>query len=83
MDGNNLILVSVDDHVVEPPGMFEHHRIFSFDPFTEISEDQATAGALHALATDVDLGYRSSDRLRKEGDEIVSVLSLASALPAS
>ena len=25
MDADDLILVSVDDHVVEPPGMFEAH----------------------------------------------------------
>jgi predicted TIM-barrel fold metal-dependent hydrolase len=25
VDPNDLILVSVDDHVVEPPGMFDHH----------------------------------------------------------
>ena len=25
MDINDLILVSVDDHVVEPPDMFERH----------------------------------------------------------
>ena len=55
-------------------------RIFSFDPFVHIAKDQATAGALRAQATDVDLGYRSSERLRKGGSEIVSVLSLASAL---
>jgi predicted TIM-barrel fold metal-dependent hydrolase len=56
-------------------------RIFSFDPFTHVPRDRATVGALRAQATDVDLGHRSSERLRKEGSEIVSVLSLASALP--
>ena len=58
-------------------------RIFFFDPFAHIDKDRATTAALRALATDVDLGYRSSDRLKKGGDEIVSVLRLASALPAT
>jgi predicted TIM-barrel fold metal-dependent hydrolase len=59
------------------------NRIFSFDPFTHFAREQATVGALRAQASDVDLGYRSSERLKKGGTEIVSVLSLASALPAT
>jgi predicted TIM-barrel fold metal-dependent hydrolase len=58
-------------------------RIFSFDPFAHISKDQATVGALRAQATDVDLGYRSSSRLKKEGTETVTVLTLASRLPST
>jgi hypothetical protein len=56
-------------------------RIFSFDPFAHVPREQATVAALRAQATDVDLGYRSSARLKKEGSDIVSVLDLASALP--
>jgi hypothetical protein len=56
-------------------------RIFSFDPFRHVPREQATVAALRAQATDVDLGYRSSARLKKEGSDIVSVLDLASALP--
>ena len=37
-------------------------------------------GALRAQATDVDLGFRSSDRLKKTGSDTVSVLDLASKL---
>jgi predicted TIM-barrel fold metal-dependent hydrolase len=55
-------------------------RIFSFDAFRHVPEQDATVAALRAQATDVDLGYRSSARLRKEGSETVSVLSLASQL---
>jgi hypothetical protein len=55
-------------------------RIFSFDAFTHVPREQATVGALRAQAADVDLGYRSSARLKKEGTETVSVLSLASQL---
>ena len=58
-------------------------RLFSFDAFAHVAKDEATVGALRARAADVDLGYRSSERLKKDGDEIVSVLSLASALPSS
>ena len=58
-------------------------RIFSFDPFAHITKEQATVGALRAQATDVDLRYRSSARLKKEGTETVSVLTLASRLPST
>jgi predicted TIM-barrel fold metal-dependent hydrolase len=56
-------------------------RIFSFDPFGHIPKAQATVGALRAQAADVDLGYRSSARLKKEGTDPVSVLTLTQALP--
>jgi predicted TIM-barrel fold metal-dependent hydrolase len=56
-------------------------RVFAFDPFAHVPRDQATVGALRVRATDVDLGYRSSERLRKTGTGPVSVLDLASALP--
>jgi predicted TIM-barrel fold metal-dependent hydrolase len=55
-------------------------RVFSFDPFAHVPREQATVGALRAQATDVDLGYRSSARLKKEGTETVSVMSIASQL---
>jgi predicted TIM-barrel fold metal-dependent hydrolase len=55
-------------------------RIFQYDPFRHIPEDQCTVGALRSQAGDVDLGYLSSERLKKEGDATVSVLSLASLL---
>jgi predicted TIM-barrel fold metal-dependent hydrolase len=58
-------------------------RIFSFDPFRHIPKERATVGALRVQAGDVDLGYRSSARLKKEGNEPVSVLSLTAALPKS
>jgi predicted TIM-barrel fold metal-dependent hydrolase len=58
-------------------------RLFSFDPFAHVPEQQATVGALRAQATDVDLGYRSSERLKKTGTGTVTVLDLASALPKS
>jgi hypothetical protein len=52
-------------------------RVFSFDAFRHVPKQDATVRALRAQATDVDLGYRSSARLKKEGTETVSVLSLA------
>jgi predicted TIM-barrel fold metal-dependent hydrolase len=54
-------------------------RIFSFDPFAHIARDQATVGALRARATDVDLSFRSSERLKKTGSDTVNVLDLAKA----
>jgi predicted TIM-barrel fold metal-dependent hydrolase len=58
-------------------------RIFSFDAFSHTPKEQATVGALRARATDVDLGYRSSARLKKGGDGPVSVMDLAAQLPSS
>lgn len=37
--------------------------------------------ALRAQAKDVDLGFRSSERLKKTGTDTVSVLDLAAKLP--
>ncbi|ADP81316.1 amidohydrolase family protein [Pseudofrankia inefficax] len=58
-------------------------RVFSFDLHKHLPGEQATVGALRALAADVDLGYRSSARLRKEGTEAVTMLDLARQLPTS
>jgi predicted TIM-barrel fold metal-dependent hydrolase len=55
-------------------------RIFNFDAFTHVPREQSTVGALRAQAGDVDLGYRSSARLKKQGTATVSVLDLASQL---
>jgi len=55
-------------------------RVFDFDPFAHVPRADATVGALRAQASDVDLGYRSSARLKKEGTDTVSVLDLASKL---
>ena len=58
-------------------------RLFSFDLFAHVPREKATVGALRAQAADVDLGYRSPERLKKAGTGPVSVLDLASQLPAS
>jgi hypothetical protein len=50
-------------------------RIFSFDPFTHLDREHATVGALRARAADVDLTFRSSPRLKKTGDQIVTLTS--------
>jgi predicted TIM-barrel fold metal-dependent hydrolase len=55
-------------------------RLYSFDMFSHIPREQLTVRALRAQATDVDLGFRSSERLKKSGTETVSVLDLASKL---
>ena len=57
-------------------------RLYSFDMFTHLPKNELTVGALRAQATDVDLGFRSSERLRKTGTEAVTVLDLAKGLPA-
>ncbi len=58
-------------------------RLFSFDAFSHVPAALATVGALRAQATDVDLGYRSSARLKKVGTEPVSVLNLVESLPSA
>ena len=49
-------------------------------PPDQYGEDRLTVGALRAQATDVDLGFRSSERLKKTGTDTVSVLDLAAKL---
>jgi predicted TIM-barrel fold metal-dependent hydrolase len=56
-------------------------RLFSFDMFGKLPREQLTVGALRAQARDVDLGYRSSQRLKKTGTDTVTVLDLAAKLP--
>ncbi|MFC8526034.1 amidohydrolase family protein [Nocardia sp. NPDC057227] len=72
----------VSDHDIERITHRNALRLFSFDPFAHIPREQATVGALRAQAGDVDLGHRSSERLRKTGTDTVTVLDLAARLPA-
>lgn len=58
-------------------------RLYSFDMFAQLPKRDVTVGALRAQATDVDLGYRSSARLKKTGTDTVTVLDLARQLPTS
>lgn len=58
-------------------------RLYGFDMFTHLPKQQATVGALRAQARDVDLGYRSSARLKKTGTDTVTVLDLATKLPTA
>jgi hypothetical protein len=51
-------------------------RLFRYDPFKHIPRQHATAGALRAQATDVDLSLRSNGK-GKEFDGIVTALTLA------
>ncbi len=58
-------------------------RLYSFDMFGQLPKAELTVGALRAQATDVDLGYRSSERLKKTGTDTVTVMDLARQLPTS
>ena len=58
-------------------------RLYDFDMFSHIPKEQLTVGALRAQAGDVDLGFRSSERLKKTGTDTVSVLDLAAKLPTN
>lgn len=56
-------------------------RLYSFDLFSHLPKERATVAALRTEAVDVDLGYRSSARLRKEGTNTISILELTAQLP--
>ncbi|MGW0179070.1 amidohydrolase family protein [Nocardia sp. NPDC003345] len=58
-------------------------RLYSFDMFRHLNKADVTVGALRARAGDVDLGFRSSERLKKTGTETVTVLNLAQQLPTT
>lgn len=58
-------------------------RLYSFDMFGKLPKAEVTVEALRAQATDVDLGYRSSERLKKTGTDTVTVMDLARQLPTS
>src|SRR5262249_26871839 len=79
----NAYFAGVPDDVVNKITHENAMRLFSFDAFSHVPKEQATVGALRAQATDVDLGYRSSARLKKEGTRIVSVLDLAASVPTN
>ncbi len=70
MDVNDQFLVSVDE-------------LYGFDMFKQLPKRGATVGALRAQATDVDLGFRSAQRLKKSGTDTVTVLDLATNLPTA
>ena len=55
-------------------------RLYNFDMFKHIPKEELTVGALRAQAADVDLGFRSSERLKKAGTDTVTVLDLASKI---
>jgi hypothetical protein len=76
-------LNGVSDDVVNKITHENALRLFSFDAFTHVPKAQATVGALRAQATDVDLGFRSSARLKKEGTATVTVLDLAASVPVN
>jgi predicted TIM-barrel fold metal-dependent hydrolase len=58
-------------------------RLFGGTLLEHFTRDQVSVGALRAQAKDVDLGFRSSDRLRKTGTDPVSVLTMTSQMPAA
>ena len=64
MQPDDMILVSVDDHLVEPPNLFE----------------QRTVGALRAEAGDHDAATRSFDHGRSERTVGVSLGSMSAKL---
>jgi hypothetical protein len=79
----DVYLAGVSDAEIEKITHENALRLYSFDMFSHIPKQQLTVGALRGQATDVDLGFRSSARLKKTGTNTVSVLDLASQIPSS
>jgi hypothetical protein len=46
LDLNDLILISVDDHIIREKAM----RWYSFDPFVHVPREEATVDALRSAA---------------------------------
>ena len=76
-------LEGIPDEDVDKMTHLNAMRHFRYDPFSRIPREQCTVGALRAQAADVDLSYRSSARLKKEGDAPVSVLDLAGGVSSA
>jgi hypothetical protein len=86
MNMDDLILVSVDDHVVEPPDVFEKHlpakyqdlapKLKERDPFQHVAKEQTTVGALRKQAEGHDVWIRSMGRGRI-GEAGVNIAELA------
>lgn len=75
-----LYLDGVPDDEIDKITHLNAMRLYSFDMFDHLPKERLTVGALRAQAADVDLGFRSSDRLKKTGTDTVTVLDLASKL---
>jgi hypothetical protein len=73
MHVDDMILISIDDHSIEPPDMFEQHMpakyrdvasFFHYDPFAHLVRADATVGKLRAHATGVDTSTTSKAEYR-------------------
>jgi hypothetical protein len=58
-------------------------RNFTYDPFAHIAREQATVGALRALATDVDTTPVSHGTGKFQDDGIVTAMTLAERMGRS
>jgi hypothetical protein len=68
MRTDDAILVSIDDHVIEPPHMFEQHipqRYRDRAPVPAHPKAGTTVGALRSRATDVDTSVTSKAGYRR------------------
>ena len=61
---DDLVLVSVDDHLIE-----NAMRWYSFDPFAHVPKDEATVGALRATAAGHDVSVMSRSTRVRTADE--------------
>jgi len=77
MNKDDMILISVDDHIVEPPDMFKNHlRWYSFEPFGHMSREQATVGALRQAAEGHDVSIHALSR-HQTGERAANALAEA------
>jgi hypothetical protein len=47
-------------------------RFFDFDPFSQIAREDASVGALRALATDVDTSVTTKDEFRRRYEKLAA-----------
>ena len=70
-------LTGIPDEEVDAITHLNAMRLFRYDPFSAIPREQATVGALRALAADVDVSERSSGRVVERPDTPVRIIDLA------
>jgi predicted TIM-barrel fold metal-dependent hydrolase len=76
-------LDGVPDHEIDAITYQNAMRHFRYDPFVHVPKEQATVGALRALAGGVDTSPRSSGKEFHRPDSPVTIMSLASAVSSA
>jgi predicted TIM-barrel fold metal-dependent hydrolase len=70
-------LEGVPDHEIDAMTHLNAMRLFHYDPFSRIPREQATVGALRALATGVDTSPKPSGKPVERPDRPITIMALA------